>query len=79
MRYKRVAVTNQFFLGIMVEGNSYNFQVTKGVPKNTRVISVHPDISRIGVVEVVVEHESFPDLKEGDEIPYTSLEMKKIG
>lgn len=51
------------------------------LPSTSRIISVHCDnLQRFNcpTVEIVVEDRSFPELKEGDQIPEKMLTHKKV-
>lgn len=67
MRYKRVIISGEFFTMLATENNEIHAKCVNGLPKGTRFRYVIPE-PYYGVA-MVVEHESFPELKDGDEIP----------
>lgn len=68
MKWKRIRINLTVFMRIMTQDAVINVKTLKGIPTGTQFINlcVYP---HIGMIEMIIQHESFPDLKQGDEIP----------
>lgn len=70
-RLKKVLISGDLLVRIMTTGDHPAIRVN-GLPDGARFIHAIPDTpynSRHGVFALVIAHESFPALKNGDEIP----------
>lgn len=76
MRYKYIRYNLDFLVANCVEGKESHFKCIVGLPKGTKFIRFGHD--HIGNLTVVVEHESFPDIKEYDSIEETNIMFNKL-
>lgn len=67
MRYKRIRLSGVFMTMMFTNGVLPHAKVTNGLPEGTRFAYSIPDTDY--GVWIVVEHHSFPELKDGDVIP----------
>lgn len=67
MRYKRFKAHIQFITNSCIEGKTYTFKCVKGLPEGVKYVRAGHDFE--GNIFVIVEHESFPEIKNGDLIP----------
>ena len=79
MRYKRFAISALFLTRLFEEGAiNDRFKCVKGLPKDTRFVHLIQNITDYGLIYLVVEHESFPELKVGEEIPTIEIRFEKL-
>lgn len=67
MRYMRVKFYTPFLMELLIQDKIIHAQVIKGLPIGTKFCYFLS--SQYYTLELVVTHESFPELKDGDEIP----------
>jgi hypothetical protein len=67
MRYRRVRISHQLLMGMLVTGNHINVQVVSGLPSDAQFRYITS--GSIFGIDVVVESDDFDELKDGDEIP----------
>jgi hypothetical protein len=67
MRYRRVRISHQLLMSMLVTGNHVNIQVVSGLPSDARFRFITS--SSLFGIDVVVESDDFDELKDGDEIP----------
>lgn len=67
MKYKRVRISGVFLTNLSVEGQESHAKCIKGLPEGTKFVYAIPEPAN--GIWMVVEHESFPELKDGDIIP----------
>lgn len=67
MRYKRVLISGVLLVSMFEEGKVIHAKCVKGLPSGTKFCYSFP-YENYGIY-IVVEHELFPELKNGDEIP----------
>ena len=60
-------VSGVFLTGICINGKLPTIEVTEGLPEGTKFAYAIPDMTY--GIWMVVEHESFPELKDGEIIP----------
>ena len=71
MRYKRFKAHLDFIVKSCIEGKEYHFKCIKGLPEGTKYIRAGHD--ELANIFVIVEHESFPEVKYGDLIPELNI------
>lgn len=77
MRYRRVRISHQILMDMFVTGNHINVQVIRGLPSDARFRYITS--GSIFGIDIVVEHEDFDDLNDGDEIPiHPEIEISKV-
>lgn len=76
MRYKRFKLNIDFLVTRFVEGMEFHYKCIQGLPEGTKYVRAGHDW--YGDVWVTVEHESFPELKNGDEIPNIEIKFNKL-
>lgn len=78
MRYKRLLVTWELIVNMLETGvhHKNSYEVSPGVPINTKLVNVRH--SWPNVIELLLEHPSFPELKEGGEIPEVELTFTRV-
>ena len=67
MRYKKVLLSGYFFIELFTEGNIIHAECVLGFPKGTKFVYSFTDQYR--GIYIIIEHESFSLLEDGDEIP----------
>lgn len=67
VRYMRITVSGQFLTLAAIEGHEVHAKCVKGLPEGTVFKYAIPDAAY--GISMVVEHESFAELKDGDLIP----------
>lgn len=67
MRYKRILIHGQLLTNFMITGIIPSIRCIDGLPEGTKFVYAIPSYHR-GVL-IVVEHESFLNLRDGAEIP----------
>jgi len=67
MKYRRVRISSERLIGMFITDREFHIRVKEGLPKGTKFI--HLTSNQIYGVDIVVEHESFDSLKDGDTIP----------
>lgn len=77
MRYRLLDIHRVLFLHMLEEGEKHYKVVKNPLPAGVKFIRAGHDF--IGRLILVLEHESFDEVKEGDEIPYhPQIEMEKL-
>lgn len=77
MKLRKVRISTIFLLDMMTESYTTNFKTMKGLPKGCEFHSVIYD--GIFGFEIIVRHESFEELKDGDEIPrHPDIELWRL-
>ena len=70
-KLKRLAVSEELILAHYRDRSIHAFKVISGLPAGTRITEINIDHFRIpSAVDLILENESWPDLKPGDPIPY---------
>lgn len=54
---------------LFTEGDENHYRVLTGLPKNAVIIDLCPDFLRSGQATILVESDSFDEVKEGDQYP----------
>ena len=67
MKYRRIQISGLMLIHLCGVGNIFHSKCIEGLPIGARFAYCLPD-SVYGIY-IVVEHESFDELKDGDEIP----------
>lgn len=67
MRYRRLVIDGQMLINLLTQGTEHRYAVLIGLPAGTKFIYAIPE-SVIGV-SLVIEHETFELLDNGDPIP----------
>ena len=67
MRYKVVRINHAFLMMMFTQDAQHLFKVTKGLPEGTKFCYVMR--SDVYSIDLVVTHESFEELQDGDVIP----------
>lgn len=73
MRYKRFKAHLHFIVNSCIEGKEYHFKCVKGLPEKAKYIRAGHDMN--GDIWVIVEDESFPEVKSGAIIPELEIEF----
>lgn len=68
MKYKKILVNGEFLIKMSEENNIIHARCIKGLPEGTKFCYSIPTNEYYGIY-IVIEHESFPNLNEGDLIP----------
>lgn len=77
MRLKRVGISGVLLTNMFEDGLEIHAKIIKGLPKGTQFMYSIPS-ANYGI-EIVVQHESFDDLKDGDLIPeHEKIIVKKL-
>lgn len=77
MRYRRVQIWAQLLVESFVENSEYHIRCIKGLPSGTKFCYTYPTDEYN--IWMVVTHESFDELKNGDIIPiHPKIEMEKL-
>lgn len=78
MRYRRVRIDSSILIHLITKGNEVHVKCLDGLPKGTKFAYVVPHFDY--TIWIVVEHEFFDDLKEGQEIPiHAHILLKQEG
>lgn len=67
MKYKRIKIPLATLIFWFTENKEYHFKCVQGLPENSKY--VRAGHNQDGDMFIIVEHESFPELKHGDIIP----------
>jgi len=67
MRYKKILISGILLTRIMEKGYTFHAKCVEGIPKDSKFCYSIPDT--INGIWIVIEHESFPELADGDIIP----------
>lgn len=67
MRYRKVMINGDFLCMMLTEGNEIKHKCIKGLPAGSRFAYSFTD--GYHAIWMVIEHESFDELKSGDIIP----------
>lgn len=78
MKLMFVRIHTEFLLDWMTNGKTHLFKVTNGLPQGTKFCyTIHDDFYAF---KIVVSHDSFPELKDGEIIPeFKRIEFWKLG
>ncbi len=68
MKLARITVSSGFLVDMMTKGKEFHFRCLEGLPKGTQFVRVTPRNDLHGI-DIIVMHESFRDLQDGDIIP----------
>jgi hypothetical protein len=78
MKFMRVTVSMKLIMDLLTTGNEVHIRVIEGLPEGTKFAYMMPSLE-YGRMELVVEHESFPELRNGQLIPPLPLpRLEKI-
>ena len=73
-RQKILAVHPHLFLDFHIRGFKGELEIINPIPEDAKFVRVYQD-GIFGVLHIVIESESFPELKDGDEIPLIAKPM----
>lgn len=78
MKLKRLRISMWLFLDMLKEGNDFiDVRVTKGIPSNCKFqYVIQTELANI--FDMVIYHDSFPELNDGDPIPFIEVEFEQI-
>jgi len=76
MRYKYIKYSLDFLVKNCIEGKESHFKCIVGLPEGTKFIRFGHD--HMGNLSIIVEHESFPEIKEYDEISEVNVLFNEI-
>jgi hypothetical protein len=62
-----IRVSPEIFIQLLTHNNQPHFRVVDGIPADTRVC--HTGIDQYGRIIIVLEHPTFPDTPDGEELP----------
>ena len=66
MRLRRIELTAGFLAGLFIEHEVHPaFAVVTGVPPDAQLIHIELDNRHVGVVSLIFEHPSFPEVADG--------------
>lgn len=68
-RRKMFPIATDILRQMITEGAEVRYRITQGLPADAKILDVCPDIFNIGSVTLLVQSESFDELKDGDQYP----------
>ena len=76
MRFRRVRINHRILLAIFTQGSEIGLTVVEGIPPNAKFIRITSD--EVAGIDIIVEHESFTELNDGDIVPFhPEIRIKK--
>lgn len=77
-KIKTLNVSFKIFQEMIEEGSTHNYFVDCGIPKNSKIINMKMSYPETDGFEIVIESESFPEIKEGERVPYIIATFSKV-
>lgn len=73
MRYRRVVLSGELLVAIFTQNQIHTIRCIQGVPEGTKF--KYAISEPVYGISIVIEHPSFKELKDGDEIPLQPYPM----
>jgi hypothetical protein len=67
MKYARVTIDSELLMALLTKGPIIHLKVLNGLPKGTKLRYITSN--QVLSIDIIVEHESFKSLSDGEEIP----------
>lgn len=76
-RLKILKCNTTFFLALLKSGSRDPVKIINPLPKDATITRIFQD-NMLGNLNMVIASESFPELKEGDEIPLITMPLFEL-